>query len=209
MNLNELSLKELATELPLLSFPKRLLVIAAVWLTLLMIGYFLFWKHDLETSQRLEMSIQESLGRLNLQSQLLLEAPTIEAQLAQLELQLPLLKMALPTERELASLLERINELILDQKLKLIDFTPGEPINQEVMRIVPVKVSVHGEGDAISRLPNQIASLSRQVSLKEFEMALVPESRTWKMTGALNAYAQLPTMTPQSEPKTLQEASPQ
>jgi Tfp pilus assembly protein PilO len=165
----------------------------------LVLGFFLFWKDTLTVSTQLETNIQESLARLDTQSRLLLDRPAIEAELAQLEVQLPLLKMALPSERELASLLERINEVILYHELKLAEFTPKEPLNREVMRVVPVTVSVRGDGDAIARLPNYIAALSRQVSLKEFDMAYLPDDGGWQMTGELNAFAQLPLNATQTE----------
>ncbi|MEK9816179.1 MAG: type 4a pilus biogenesis protein PilO [Limnobacter sp.] len=199
MRLDEMSFRDLVDELPLLPFSKRLLLIAVLWLVFLVLGYVLFWKDSLTISTQLETNIQESLGRLDAQSQLLLDRPVIEAELAELEAQLPLLKMALPSERELASLLARINDVILDHELKLSEFTPKEPLNREVMRVVPVTVSVRGDGDAISRLPNHIAALSRQVSLKEFDMAYLPDEGGWQMTGELNAFAQLPTNTPPVE----------
>jgi len=152
MRLDEMSFRDLVDELPLLPFSKRLLLIAVLWLVFLVLGYVLFWKDSLTISTQLETNIQESLGRLDAQSQLLLDRPVIEAELAELEAQLPLLKMALPSERELASLLARINDVILDHELKLSEFTPKEPLNREVMRVVPVTVSVRGDGDAISRL---------------------------------------------------------
>lgn len=199
MRLDEMSFRDLVDELPLLPFSKRLLLIAVLWLVFLVLGYVLFWKDSLTISTQLETNIQGSLGRLDAQSQLLLDRPVIEAELAELEAQLPLLKMALPSERELASLLARINDVILDHELKLSEFTPKEPLNREVMRVVPVTVSVRGDGDAISRLPNHIAALSRQVSLKEFDMAYLPDEGGWQMTGELNAFAQLPTNTPPVE----------
>lgn len=199
MRLDEMSFRDLVDELPLLPFSKRLLLIAVLWLVFLVLGYVLFWKDSLTISTQLETNIQESLGRLDAQSQLLLDRPVIEAELAELEAQLPLLKMALPSERELASLLARINDVILDHELKLSEFTPKEPLNREVMRVVPVTVSVRGDGDAKSRLPNHIAALSRQVSLKEFDMAYLPDEGGWQMTGELNAFAQLPTNTPPVE----------
>ncbi|MCR2745944.1 type 4a pilus biogenesis protein PilO [Limnobacter parvus] len=193
MRLDELSLDSLREELPLLGAPMRIALILFTWFLLGILSFFLFWSSSLGMNQQLETDIQQSLSRLESQSILLLEATAIEAELAALEAQLPVLKMALPSDRELASLLGRINEMILDKQLKLSEFTPQPSINKEVMRIVPVKVSVRGQGDAISRLPNHIASLSRQVSLKEFEMQVQPESGDWQMVGELNAYAQLPT----------------
>lgn len=199
MRLDEMNFRDLAEELPLLPFSKRLLLIAGLWLVFLILGFLLFWRDSLTISTQLETNIQESLARLDTQSRLLLDRPAIEADLAELEVQLPLLKMALPSERELASLLGRINDLILDYELKLAEFTPKEPLNREVMRVVPVTVSVRGDGDAIARLPNYIAALSRQVSLKEFDMAYLPDDGGWQMTGELNAFAQLPLNATQTD----------
>ena len=199
MRLDEMNFRDLAEELPLLPFSKRLLLIAGLWLVFLVLGFLLFWKDSLTISTQLETNIQESLARLDTQSRLLLDRPAIEADLAELEVQLPLLKMALPSESELASLLGRINDLILDYELKLAEFTPKEPLNREVMRVAPVTISVRGDGDAIARLPNYIAALSRQVSLKEFDMAYLPDDGGWQMTGELNAFAQLPLNATQTE----------
>lgn len=199
MRLDEMNFRDLAEELPLLPFSKRLLLIAGLWLVFLILGFLLFWRDSLTISTQLETNIQESLARLDTQSRLLLDRPAIEADLAELEVQLPLLKMALPSERELASLLGRINDLILDYELKLAEFTPKEPLNREVMRVVPVTISVRGDGDAIARLPNYIAALSRQVSLKEFDMAYLPDDGGWQMTGELNAFAQLPLNATQTD----------
>lgn len=100
MRLDEMNFRDLAEELPLLPFSKRLLLIAGLWLVFLILGFLLFWKDSLTISTQLETNIQESLARLDTQSRLLLDRPAIEADLAELEVQLPLLKMALPSERE-------------------------------------------------------------------------------------------------------------
>lgn len=200
MRIEELNLEGLSEALLQLSALKRILLVLAGWLVLGVAAFFLFWKSDLDSSGQLERDINDSLARLNTQSQLLLEQPAIEAELVKLEAQLPVLKKALPSERELASLLDRINQMILDNSLHLSEFTPQPSKNLEVMRVVPVKVSVKGNGEAISRLPNYIASLSRQVSLKEFEMSVLPETGQWHMQGELHAFAQLPANSSQSSP---------
>lgn len=191
MRLDELSFESLRDELPLMGITARIAVVLASWMVLGILSFFMFWRDSLDMNVQLESNIQQSLSRLQSQSQLLLEAPAVAAELAALEAQLPVLKRALPTDRELASLLQRINEMILNQELKLSEFTPQPAMNKEVMRVVPVKVSVRGQGDAISKLPNYIAGLSRQVSLKEFEMQVQPQSGDWQMVGELNAFAQL------------------
>lgn len=192
MQLDELSIQGLLEDLPNWSVGRRLLIVAGIWLVFMACCFFLFWKPAMDESAGLERQIESSLARLNSQSQLLLEAPAIQTELAQLEALLPVLKMALPTERELAALLGRINDLILENELKLAEFTPQAPVEQEVMRVVPVKVSMRGQGESIARLPNYIAGLSRQVSIKTFEMSVLPDFGGWQMNGELNAFAQLP-----------------
>ncbi|BET27288.1 Tfp pilus assembly protein PilO [Limnobacter thiooxidans] len=205
MSLDNWSLDEATDQLIQLGLAKRLLVILALWLVMSIGAFFVFWQDDLEQARQAETEIQTSLTQLKAESQLLLEQPAIELELAELELLLPELKKTLPSERELASLLGRINEMILDNTLRLAEFTPQQHQDLEVMRRVPVKLTVRGEGASIAKLPNHIASLSRQVTMKEFEMALIPESGVWQLSGELNAFAQ-PVSGPAGTPVKLEAA---
>lgn len=190
MSLDEWSLDEATDQLVQLGVAKRMLLVVALWMVLATGAFFVVWQDDLEQARKAETEIQTSLDKLKAESQLLLEQPAIELELAELELLLPELKKTLPSERELASLLGRINEMILDNTLRLAEFTPQQHQDLEVMRRVPVKLTVRGEGASIAKLPNHIASLSRQVTMKEFEMSLIPESGVWQLSGELNAFAQ-------------------
>jgi type IV pilus assembly protein PilO len=190
MSLDNWSVNEAADYLLELGVAKRLLLTVSVWLAMGIGAFLMFWQDDLEQARQAETEIQTSLDKLTAESQLLLEQPAIELELAELELLLPELKKTLPSEQELASLLGRINEMILDNTLRLAEFTPQKHQELEVMRRVPVKLTVRGEGASIARLPNHIASLSRQVTMKEFEMVLIPESGVWQLSGELNAFAQ-------------------
>lgn len=199
MRLDEISLDELLQDLPSWQLSRRMLVIAVCWLVFGVGFFFLFWQQSLESNARLDADIRSALARLSTQSQMLVDRPAIEAELIALEAQLPVLKMALPSERELASLLERINAMLLDHGLRLSQFKPETAEHQEVMRVVPVVLSVRGEGATVAQLPNYIASLTRQVRLKNFEMSVMPDNSGWQLNGLLNAFAQLPAGTPQAQ----------
>lgn len=199
MRLDEINLNELIQDLPNWQLSRRLLVIAVCWVVFGVGFFFLFWQQSLDSNARLDEDIRSALTRLNTQSHMLVERPAIEAQLTVLEAQLPVLKMALPSERELASLLERINAMILDNGLRLSQFKPEAPENLEVMRVVPVVLSVRGDGVTVAQLPNYIASLTRQVRLKNFEMQVMPDNAGWQLNGQLNAFAQLPANTTQAQ----------
>lgn len=204
MRLDESSVNELLQDLPNWQLSRRILVIAVCWLVFGLGFFLLFWQQSLKSNELLDTDIRSALSRLDTQSQMLLERPAIEAELIVLEAQLPVLKMALPSERELASLLERINGMILDHGLRLSQFKPDMPQNQEVMRVVPVVLSVRGEGATVAQLPNYIASLTRQVRLKNFEMSVMPDSRGWQLNGLLNAFAQLPASAPSAKELAIQ-----
>lgn len=204
MRLDEINLNELIQDLPNWQLSRRLLVIAVCWVVFGVGFFFLFWQQSLDSNARLDEDIRSALTRLNTQSHMLVERPAIEAQLTVLEAQLPVLKMALPSERELASLLERINAMILDNGLRLSQFKPEAPENLEVMRVVPVVLSVRGDGVTVAQLPNYIASLTRQVRLKNFEMQVMPDNDGWQLNGQLNAFAQLPVSTPKAQELAIQ-----
>jgi len=204
MRLNEINANELLQDLPNWRLPQRILVILVSWLVFGVSFFFLFWQQSLESNARMDADIRSALARLNTQSQMLVERPAIEAELTVLEAQLPMLKKALPSERELASLLERINAMILDHGLHLSQFKPDAPENLEVMRVVPVELRVQGEGVKVAQLPNYIASLTRQVRLKNFEMLVMPDNSGWQLNGQLNAFAQLRVSKPQSEELAIQ-----
>ena len=199
MRLDEMNLNDLIQDLPNWQLSRRLLVISVCWVVFGVGFFFLFWQQSLESNARMDADIRSALARLNTQSHMLVERPAIEAQLTVLEAQLPVLKMALPSERELASLLERINAMILDNGLRLSQFKPEAPENLEVMRVVPVVLSVRGDGVTVAQLPNYIASLTRQVRLKNFEMQVMPDNAGWQLNGQLNAFAQLPANTTQAQ----------
>jgi type IV pilus assembly protein PilO len=205
MSLDNWSVNEAVDHLLELGVAKRILLMLAIWLALAIGAFLLFWQDDLEQARQAETEIQTSLTQLKAQSQLLLEQPATELELAELELLLPELKKTLPSERELASLLGRINEMILENTLRLAEFTPQQHQDLEVMRRVPIKLTVRGEGASIAKLPNHIASLSRQVTMKEFEMSLIPESGVWQLSGELNAFAQ-PVAGPAGTPLKLEAA---
>lgn len=192
LQLNELDAETLLQQAHLLTWKQRLSMVAIFWLLFVVAGYFIWWRDDLSRAEQQNSDITEALSRLNAKSSLLLEQPKLEVDLAKLRAQLPVLKQSLPSDRELAALLDRINRVIQSNRMGLSEFVPEESQNQEVMRVVPVKLSVTGKGRDVALLPNHVARLTRQATLKDFEVVLSDNSGEWELHGQLLAYAQLP-----------------
>ena len=181
LQLNELDYKNLGRQLPLLTWQQRLGLVLVAWLVVALLGYAVWWRGQLEQAEQQHAQVAESMGRLLKKSSLLLEQPAVEIDLAKLRSQLPILQQALPTDRELADLLDRIHQVIRVNGMGLAEFVPAESSNQEVMRVVPVALAVSGEGRDVSRLPNHVAQLTRQATLKNFDVTLSDKGGGWKL----------------------------
>jgi type IV pilus assembly protein PilO len=189
--LNEMDLRTLLGQIHQFSGKQRWACVGVLWVLFGVLGYAMWWRADLEQAEQQHIQITEALSRLNTQSALLIEQPQLEVELAKLQAQLPVLQKALPTDRELAALLDRIHQAIRSNHMGLAEFVPAESENQEVMRVVPVRLRVSGAGNDMSRLPNHVAQLTRQATLQDFEVQL-SDKGGWQMAGMLLAYAQLP-----------------
>ncbi|HEX4878339.1 MAG TPA: type 4a pilus biogenesis protein PilO [Limnobacter sp.] len=201
LQLDEVNLASLSRRLHLLTASQRMAIAGCMCLLLVVAFFLAFWQGSLQILTANQSEIQAHHERLNAQSKLLLGQAEIEQELAQLEARLPVLKQALPSDRELASLLDKMNAMIRSQGLNLTNFTPGESKSLEVMRQVPVALSLSGDGSAMAKVPLHVAGLSRQVTLSKFEMAEQSSTGRWSMTGELHAFAQL-------EPTEVQGAQP-
>ncbi|HEX4918305.1 MAG TPA: type 4a pilus biogenesis protein PilO [Limnobacter sp.] len=191
LQLDGINLEQLLGKLHLLDIRQRILIAFGVFF-LLMLGFYLVsWKGQIEELAQNDTDIQDRHTRLASKSNLLLERLAVERELAGLEKRLPMLKQSLPTDEDLANLLEDINALIRDQNLQLAEFSPGEPKALEVMKQVPVSLSVSGHGPTIALVPLKVADLSRQVTFAKLEVTEQGEGERWRMTGELHAFAQL------------------
>ena len=78
--------------------------------------------------------------------------------------------------------------------LVLAEFRPWalfDARNLEVMGVLPVRMDVGGQADLLAQIPNDIARLSRQVNIDEFEILHDAQQRRWRFQAVLLAYSQL------------------
>lgn len=150
-----------------------------------------FWVDAVENAIELDQTIRSTLGDLNRQVTALKDKSRMEIELAQLERQLPKLKSALPNDKEMPALLDRLNASILSHSLTLGEFKPLSPMDRDVMTVIPVKVRIQGDSSNVSRIPNFLAEFPRKVSLTNFQMNYQAEQKAWVLSGQISAFAQL------------------
>lgn len=194
MNLESLDLHQVRNWVLSHKAQHQVLAGLCVFVVIGLLAYVLVWREQLSQAQALEEQIGQLVNQLDQDTLLLLKSQKLRAELALLEQQLPALKTALPTQAQVAVLLARINGLLENSGLQLVEFSPQPVVDEEVMRVIPVKLVVRGDGSAIAKVPNQVVSLSRQVGFESFDMTLEEDnaSNAWQLHATLKAYSQLP-----------------
>lgn len=193
LQIDGVELDQVFKRLHVLTVRQRVAIASGLGVMLMLIFYFTFWQVQMESLGINDANIRDRHARLTVQSNTLLERVTVDAQLAVLEARLPVLKQALPSDKDLAALLDDINRLIRLKELDLVEFRPDEAVDLEVMKRVPVKVNVAGLGNTLAKLPVNIADLSRQITFAKFEATSQDGGQRWRMVGELHAFAQLNT----------------
>lgn len=173
------------------SLRDRVLMVLGLGVLLFGLMYALVWRGALQNMEIQDAQIAQLLAELDQQSGLLLDKPKLTAQLETLQARLPELQRALPSGAEQANLLARLHELLQVKNTSLAQFTPQKPRNLEVMGVLPVRMDVGGQADLLAQIPNDIARLSRQVNIEEFEILHDAQQRRWRFQAVLLAYSQL------------------
>lgn len=194
MNLEDLDLNQIRHWLLSHRAHHKIVVGLCVWLVVGLLAYVLVWREQLNQAQALDEQIEQLVSELDKETLLLLKSQKLHSELALLEQQLPALKKALPTQAQVAILLARVNALLENSGLQLVEFSPQAVVDEEVMRVIPVKLVVRGTGAAIAKVPNQVLGLSRQVGFESFDMAVQKDdaANVWQLSATIKAYSQLP-----------------
>lgn len=194
MNLEDLDLQQVRSWALTHKTHHKLLVGVGVFVAIGVLASVLVWREQLNHLRAMDEQIGQLVSQLDQETLLLLKSQKLRAELAMLEQQLPALKTALPTEAQVAVLLARVNTLLESSGLQLVEFSPQPVVDEEVMRVIPVKLVVRGHGMAIAKVPNQVVALSRQVGFEAFDMAFEKDgaANDWQLNAILKAYTQLP-----------------
>ncbi len=210
MNLEDLDLQQVRSWALTHKTHHKFLMGLGVFVVIGLLAYVLVWREQLNQAQAMDEQINQLISDLDNETLLLLKSQKLRAELNLLEQQLPALKTALPTEAQVAVLLGRVNILLESSGLQLVEFSPQPVVDEEVMRVIPVKLVVRGNGMAIAKVPNQVVALSRQVGFEAFDMTIEEDgaANDWQLNAILRAYSQLPSgISNQSQVNSEKEAS--
>ncbi|MDD5388057.1 MAG: type 4a pilus biogenesis protein PilO [Gallionellaceae bacterium] len=181
-DLNNLDLKDIANA-PLAA---RALVLAALFVSLLAGGWYLFWADSLKqlnVSRQEEQSLRDAYAAKKTQAY---HYAAYKQRLTDVEQSLASLLRQLPNRSEMDALLTDINQAGVGHGLDFELFRPGNESMAEFYATLPVSIKVTGRYHDIASFVSDLAKLPRIVTLHD--ISLVPAK-----DGALNMDARIQT----------------
>ncbi len=151
----------------------KLVLMAAVLVGLLAVGYWLLWKPvvgELDASQAKELELREVFKSKKQQS---IALPLYKKQMIDIEKTFGALLKQLPNKSEMDGLLTDINQAGLAKGLEFDLFKPGAEVQQGFYAEVPIAMRVIGTYDNLGGFASDVAKLSRIVTLSDISVTPV------------------------------------
>ncbi|WP_338845848.1 type 4a pilus biogenesis protein PilO [Massilia sp. W12] len=162
----------------------RILVALGVVLAMVVLGYFLYWQGQLEQHEQLVQ--EESKLRADFQTKMT-QAVNLEALQEQKKLvaeRVSKLEKKLPSKASMDSLLSEINQAGVGMNMVPELFQPQSATVKEYYAELPIKIKVFGTYHDIALFAQNIAKLSRIVTLNDMILD-IPKEATQPKDGSI------------------------
>lgn len=135
-------------------------------------GYWHLWLQDRLASQKnLNDQIQKQEIQIRVKRRLLAQLPTLRAELELIRKKEILARRELPSKREIPSLLTDVSNIIRRQGLESILFAPQGEEEANFFAAVPVNLRLQGGFHDLMLFLDQIAGMSRIVSISNIKLS--------------------------------------
>lgn len=136
-----------------------------------MLAAAVYWQFFLSSEWAARSEAQTELLRLRAEAeqtrQIANQRPRLEQEIKLLEAQLQRMVQALPTEKEIPSLLKRVASLGQETDLNVALFKPGAPVAKEFYTEVPVQLKVMGTYHDLGLLFERLGRLERIINVAD------------------------------------------
>ncbi|GAC1318768.1 MAG: type 4a pilus biogenesis protein PilO [Collimonas sp.] len=149
----------------------RVLSGVAVFLLVLLAGWFLYWsdqKDELNAGEQQEVQLKEQY-KSKIQQAINLEA--LQKQKLQVADYVATLEKQLPSKAEMDALLSDINQAGLGRGLQFELFKPGQVVVKNYYAELPINIKVTGNYHDVGSFASDIANLPRIVTLNNMSLA--------------------------------------
>lgn len=164
--------------------PVKVVILSALFLFLLGIGYYFFWSPELEALQTEQTKEQDlKIVFLDKKSQSI-NLPAYKDQMVEIEKTFGALLKQLPDKSQMDGLLTDINQAGLGRGLEFELFKPGQESQAEFYAEMPIEIKVTGTYHDLGAFATDVSKLSRIVTLGE--VSVVNQNKDAKPTGTDN-----------------------
>ena len=151
----------------------KLVMMVAVLLGLMLVGYWFLWKPILEELDGSQAKEQDLRGVFLEKKKESIALPLYKQQMVDIEKTFGALLKQLPNKSEMDGLLTDINQAGLAKGLEFDLFKPGTELIQGFYAEVPISMRVIGTYDNLGGFASDVAKLSRIVTLSDISIAKV------------------------------------
>ena len=159
------------TKIEKLSKVQRVLIFSGVFMAIIAIFVFVFYKPKLAEISKLDKQLETLEKKLKVAKQNAADLEKFQKQMQEAEVQFKTAMRALPEREEIPSLLTSISRSGQDAGLEFLLFEPKSEVRKEFYAEIPVAMNVKGGYHDLAVFFDKVARLSRIVNIRNISMA--------------------------------------
>ena len=149
----------------------RMAAAGVVFVALIALFFFLFWKPKHNTIKALEKRQTYLVGEIKKVEAIADKLGEHKAEMERVELQLKAAALLLPQKKEIPSLLTDISDQGTAAGLEIVSFQPGSERKTSFYAEIPVSLSVMGTYHKVGSFLDRISNMSRIVAATDLTMS--------------------------------------
>ena len=159
-----------------LSKVQRILIFASVFIAIIVLFVFVFYKPKLAEISKLDKQLNDLEKKLKVAKQNAADLEKFQKQMQEAEVQFKTAMKALPEREEIPSLLTSISRSGQDVGLEFLLFEPKSEVRKEFYAEIPVAMNVKGGYHDLALFFDKVARLSRIVNIRNIAMSRAGET---------------------------------
>lgn len=149
----------------------KLVLLAALSLMLIVLGYFLLWSPELDELEQAKAKEQDLRQTFVSKKAQAVKIEAYRQQMIDIEKTFGALLKQLPDKSQMDGLLTDINQAGLGRGLEFELFKPGQEIAADFYAEMPIQIKIKGNYHDIGAFATDISKLSRIVTLNDISIA--------------------------------------
>ncbi|MBI5234710.1 MAG: type 4a pilus biogenesis protein PilO [Deltaproteobacteria bacterium] len=157
--------------------PKKLIILGAIWLVVVVVFYFLLYGAKMSEKSELTVKLAGLKKTVAEKQQMANNVPRLKKEREELTAQLSMALAQLPNEKEIANLLQNISDAAKSSRLEILTFKPGKEAPKGFYAEVTIDMKVEGRYANLVAFYERVAGLPRIVNISRLTVTSGKEVR--------------------------------